>query len=90
MSEYPLVSVVTASYNMAQYVCKAVDSVLGQDYPNIEVIVVNDGSTDDTPARLAIYDHNGRVTVIHQQISGVAIGNLGKTVCQMTNEKQLN
>jgi glycosyltransferase involved in cell wall biosynthesis len=67
--------VVTASYNMAQYVCKAIDSVLGQDYPNIEVIVVNDGSSDDTPARLAIYDHNDRVTVIHQQ-------NMGQTVAK--------
>jgi len=75
MSEHPLVSVVTASYNMEQYVCKAVDSVLGQDYPNIEIIVVNDGSTDDTRDRLAIYDNDDRVTVIHQQ-------NLGQTVAK--------
>ena len=75
MSEHPLVSVVTASYNMEQYVCTAVDSVLGQDCPNLEIIVVNDGSTDDTRASLAKYDDDDRVTIIHQQ-------NMGQTVAK--------
>ncbi len=75
MNESPLVSVITASYNMAQFVCLAVDSVLEQDYPNIEIIVVNDGSTDDTRARLSKYEDDDRVTVIHQE-------NLGQTVAK--------
>ena len=69
----PLVSVVTASYQMAQYVCSAVDSVLAQDYPHVEVIVVNDGSTDNTRDRLAKYDGNERVTVIHQENQGQTV-----------------
>ena len=60
---------------MAQYVCQAVDSVLDQDYPHLQIIVVNDGSTDDTRARLARYDDDDRVTVIHQE-------NLGQTVAK--------
>lgn len=75
VSETPLVSVITASYNMGHYVCDAVDSVLAQDYPNLEVIVVNDGSTDDTPQRLARYDGDGRVVVVHQE-------NMGQTVAK--------
>jgi glycosyltransferase involved in cell wall biosynthesis len=47
-----LISVVIPTYNRAEAVCRAVRSVLDQTYSNIEVIVVDDGSTDDTQARL--------------------------------------
>ncbi|MFO7609550.1 MAG: glycosyltransferase [Candidatus Krumholzibacteriia bacterium] len=73
MTGSPLVSVVTASYNMGQYVAEAVDSVLAQDYPAVEVIVVDDGSTDDTQAVLARYAGDRRVTVIHQENRGQTV-----------------
>ncbi len=75
MTGTPLVSVVTASYNMGQYVCEAVDSVLAQDYPAVEIIVVDDGSTDDTQAVLSRYADDPRVTVIRQE-------NMGQTVAK--------
>lgn len=53
MSPYkPLVTVVIASYNHAPYVEASILSVLGQTYPNIELLVIDDGSSDDSVERI--------------------------------------
>ncbi|HEX6915556.1 MAG TPA: glycosyltransferase family 2 protein [Chitinophagaceae bacterium] len=44
----PLVSVITALYNSGQYINEAIDSVLEQTYPNWEMLIVDDGSTDES------------------------------------------
>ncbi|MFL6255488.1 MAG: glycosyltransferase family 2 protein [Pyrinomonadaceae bacterium] len=59
VSESPLVSIVTPTYNQASFLRETLDSVLGQDYPFIEHLVIDDGSTDETPRVLAEY--TGRV-----------------------------
>jgi len=51
----PLVSIIIPTYNYARYLRHAIDSALNQSYSNIEVIVVDDGSTDDTQQLLAEY-----------------------------------
>lgn len=54
--ELPLVTIVTPTYNQAGYLAETIESVLAQDYPNIEYIVLNDGSTDNTEEVLHRYD----------------------------------
>jgi GT2 family glycosyltransferase len=51
----PLVSIITPTYNRADYLDQTMQSVLAQDYPRLEYIVLDDGSRDDTPALLARY-----------------------------------
>lgn len=66
----PLVSVVIPVYNQAEFILAAIDSVLEQDYPELELIVVDDGSTDATPRLLA--DHPGSFRVLTQPNRGAA------------------
>ena len=51
----PLISIVTPSFNQAQYIRATIDSVLSQDYPNFEYIVMDGGSTDGTVEILKSY-----------------------------------
>jgi len=46
--KYPKISMVTTCYNHADYVGKTIESVLSQNYPNLQYIVINDGSTDNS------------------------------------------
>jgi len=55
MSGFPLVSVIIPTYNRAYVVHKAIESVLAQTYRNIEIIVVNDGSEDNTDQVIGNY-----------------------------------
>jgi glycosyltransferase involved in cell wall biosynthesis len=69
-TQTPLVSVVIASYNMGQYISQAVDSILKQSWPSIEVIVIDDGSQDNTPAVMNGYASDSRVQYIRNENQG--------------------
>ena len=66
MSE--LVSVIIPVYNIEQYITRCVDSVLEQSYSNLEIILVDDGSTDNCGAICDSYKQkDNRVSVIHKK-----------------------
>lgn len=69
----PLVSVIVPVYNTSPYLRRCLDSLLSQTLKDIEIICVNDGSTDESPQILDEYaKRDGRVRVIHQENSGVS------------------
>jgi glycosyltransferase involved in cell wall biosynthesis len=73
LCENPLISVLTASCNYARYLGKAIESVLGQTYTNFEMIICDDGSTDDScevVERFARRD--ARVRLVAKQNGGQA------------------
>ena len=51
----PLVSVMIISYNQENYIGETIQSAIDQDYPNVEIIVSDDGSKDKTPAIILEY-----------------------------------
>jgi glycosyltransferase involved in cell wall biosynthesis len=63
-ADNPRVSIICASYNYGQYVAQAVDSLLCQDFDSLEVIVIDDASTDETRSVLARYSGNPRVGLV--------------------------
>lgn len=66
----PLVSIIIPNYNHAQYVGDAIWSVLTQEYRNFEIIVVDDGSTDNS--REVIAQFGDKVRYIHQKNAGLS------------------
>ena len=70
-NEGALVSVIMPSYNTARYIGEALESVLEQDYPHKELIVIDDGSTDGT--RDLVRRYGDRVRLITQQNQGSAV-----------------
>lgn len=69
----PLISVIVPAYNIEKYIQKCAESILKQTYKNIELIIVNDGSTDNTGAVCdEIAKNDSRVVVVHKPNGGVS------------------
>ena len=77
--DIPLISIIVPCYNAAGTLPATVQSALAQTYPRIEIILVDDGSTDDTSAVMAaLAAQDDRITVLSQENAGVAAArNLG-------------
>ena len=82
--EQVLISVIVPIYNREQYICRCIDSILAQTYQNIEVICVDDGSTDNSPQICDEYEKkDNRVKVLHIPNGGVSNArNIGLNVAR--------
>lgn len=67
----PLISVIIPVYNTENYIADAIHSVLAQNYPHLEIIVVNDGSTDKTLSILETFGTT--ITIINQKNQGQSV-----------------
>jgi glycosyltransferase involved in cell wall biosynthesis len=89
--DQPLVSILMTSYNYGLYLREAIDSALNQTYPNTEVIVVDDGSTDNSREIIASYED--RIIPIYKENGGQASAvnagfavSQGKIVCFLDSD----
>ncbi len=72
-----LISVIIPAYNIESYLPATLDAVLAQTYSNLEIIVVNDGSTDGTAAIMDAYaQKDSRIRAIHKENGGVTSARL--------------
>lgn len=68
----PLVTVAIAAYNVEKYLNEGMEYILNQTYKNIEILLVDDGSTDNTPQMCdAIAEKDKRIHVIHKENGGL-------------------
>jgi len=71
--EKPLISVITPVYNTADYLPRTIESILAQTHEAIEVLLINDGSTDDSGKICDRYaQRDNRIKVLHQNNAGVS------------------
>ena len=67
------ISIIVPIYNVEEYLCKCLDSIVNQTYTDYELILIDDGSTDDSGKIADEYSSkDDRITVIHKKNSGVS------------------
>ncbi len=77
-SELVLVSIIIPVYNGSNYLAKAIDSALAQDYRDIEILVINDGSNDNDKTRNVALSYGEKIVYLEKSNGGVASAlNLG-------------
>ncbi len=81
----PSVSIVIPVYNGADYLADAIDSALAQTYDNVEVIVVNDGSSDEGASKAVALTYGERVRYVEKPNGGVATA-LNRGVTEMNGD----
>lgn len=78
----PKISIIIPAYNSEKTIKKCIDSVLSQSYKDWELIIINDGSTDNTSYICKVYENNPQIIVLQQENSGVSVArNRGLNYC---------
>ena len=72
MNSAPLISIIVPAYNVEKYIKACLDSIIIQTYSNFEVIVINDGSTDQTKKMLNEYESNPKIRIFSQKNGGLS------------------
>ena len=82
-NELSLISIIVPVYKVEQYLHRCIDSILAQTYPNLEIILVDDGSPDRSGEICDEYaEKDSRIKVIHQKNAGVSTArNAGLDIC---------
>lgn len=73
LKDEPLISIITPTYNRADFIAEAVQSVLDQTYQNFEHLIVDDGSTDNTREVLSPFLADGRFKYFYQENQGQSV-----------------
>ncbi len=71
LSPYPLVSVIMPVYNSSEYLIESIESILNQTFRNFELIIINDGSTDESEKIIKSYADK-RIVFFIQENKGLA------------------
>lgn len=72
MNSAPLISVIVPAYNVEKYIKTCLDSLINQTYSHFEIIIINDGSTDQTEEILRSYQSNPKFRIYSQKNGGLS------------------
>ena len=81
----PKISIVIPAYNASNYLAEAIDSALAQTYPNVEIVVVNDGSKDDGATREVALSYGDKIRYFEKENGGSSSA-LNMGIANMTGE----
>ncbi|MEM6724140.1 MAG: glycosyltransferase family A protein, partial [Bacteroidota bacterium] len=71
----PLLTVYITNYNYEAYIKQAIESVLNQSFQNFELLIIDDGSTDNSRDIIESYKDHEQITIIYQQNKGLNVTN---------------